>query len=181
VLVTLTNNKPKGDYHGSILKIEEADGKFDSLNFKATTYLAGGDQNGFSCPDNLAFDHSGNLWMTTDISGSAMNKEDSPYMSFKNNSLFVIPRYGDDAGKVIRVISAPRDAELTGPWFSPDGKTLFLSVQHPGSQTTDLNNPTSKWPFDNDNIPKPAVVAITGDLLEKLNNLNRIENQTKKS
>lgn len=180
VLVTLTNNKPKGDYHGSILKIEEADGKFDSLTFKATTYLAGGDENGFSCPDNLAFDHSGNLWMTTDISGSAMNKADKPYMQFKNNSLFVIPRYGEDAGKIIRVISAPRDAELTGPWFSPDGKTLFLSVQHPGSETTDLENPTSKWPFDKDNIPKPAVVAITGDLIEKLNHLNKIENQSNK-
>ena len=96
-------------------------------------------------------------------------------MPFKNNSLFVIPRYGNDAGKVIRVASAPRDAELTGPCFSPDGKTLFLSVQHPGEQTTDINNPTSLWPFDEDNIPKPSVVAITGDLIEKMNALNEVE------
>ena len=113
--------------------------------------------------------------MTSDMSGSSMNREDKPYMAFKNNSLFVIPRYGKDAGKVIRVASAPKDAELTGPWFSPDGKTLFLSVQHPGEQTKDLNNPTSTWPFDEDNIPKPAVVAITGDLIEKMNQLNQIE------
>ncbi|WP_353778373.1 alkaline phosphatase PhoX [Winogradskyella sp. 3972H.M.0a.05] len=176
ILVTLTNNKPKGDYHGSILKIEETNGAFDALTFKASTYIAGGEENGFSCPDNLAFDLAGNLWMTSDISGSSMNRPDKPYyMPFKNNSLFVIPRYGEDAGKVIRVASAPRDAELTGPWFSPDGKTLFLSVQHPGERTTDLNNPTSKWPFDGDNIPKPAVVAITGDLIEKMNKLNLIE------
>ncbi|WP_299317220.1 alkaline phosphatase PhoX [uncultured Maribacter sp.] len=175
IFVTLTNNKPKGDYHGSILKIEENNGAFDALSFKAETYLAGGDENGFSCPDNLAFDMSGNLWITTDMSGSSMNKEDKPYMSFKNNSLFVIPRFGADAGKIIRVVSAPTDAELTGPWFSPDGKTLFLSVQHPGEQTVDKNNPTSTWPFDADNIPKPAVVAITGDLIEKMNLLNRIE------
>ena len=157
------------------MKIEEADGAFDSLSFKATIYLAGGEENGFSCPDNLAFDFSGNLWMTSDMSGSAMNKVDGPYLPFKNNSLFVIPRYGKEEGKVIRVVSAPRDAELTGPWFSPDGKTLFLSVQHPGEQTKDLNQPTSKWPFDNDNIPKPSVVAITGDLIEKMNRLNEIE------
>jgi len=175
VLVSLTNNKGKGDYHGSILKIEETDGAFDALEFKASTYLAGGEENGFSCPDNLAFDQSGNLWMTSDMSGSAMNQPDGPYMPFKNNSLFVIPRYGKEAGKVIRVASAPRDAELTGPWFSPDGKTLFLSVQHPGEQTKDLNNPTSRWPFDADNIPKPSVVAITGDLIEKMNKLNQIE------
>jgi secreted PhoX family phosphatase len=174
VLVSLTNNYGKEDFHGSILKVEETDGKFDSLTFKASTYLAGGEENGFSCPDNLAFDLSGNLWITSDMSGSAMNKEDGPYMPFKNNSLFVVPRYGKDEGKVIRVASAPRDAELTGPWFSPDGKTLFLSVQHPGEQTRDLANPTSKWPFDEDNIPKPAVVAITGDLIEKMSKLRQI-------
>ena len=175
VFVSLTNNIPKKDYHGSILKIEETNGDFDALTFKASTYLAGGEENGFSCPDNLAFDLSGNLWMTSDMSGSSMNKEDKPYMPYKNNSLFVIPRYGKDAGKVIRVASAPRDAELTGPWFSPDGKTLFLSVQHPGEQTVDINNPTSKWPFDKDGVPKPAVVAIKGDLIEKMNYLNKIE------
>jgi len=175
VLVSLTNNKAKDDYHGSILKIEETNGQFDALTFKASTYLAGGADSGFSCPDNLAFDLSGNLWMTSDMSGSAMNRTDKPYMSFKNNSLFVIPRYGKDAGKVIRVASAPIDAELTGPWFSPDGKTLFLSVQHPGGETTDLNTPSSTWPFDADNIPKPAVVAITGDLIEKMNLLNQLD------
>ncbi len=175
VLVSLTNNKGKNDHHGSILKVEETNGAFDSLTFNASTYLAGGEETGFSCPDNLAFDLSGNLWITSDMSGSSMNKEDGPYMPFKNNSLFVVPRYGKDEGKVIRVASAPRDAELTGPWFSPDGKTLFLSVQHPGEQTTDLENPTSKWPFDQDGIPKPAVVAITGDLIEKMNKLRQIE------
>ncbi|HAP62786.1 MAG TPA: alkaline phosphatase [Cytophagales bacterium] len=175
ILVSLTNNKPKGDLHGSILKIEETDGAFDALTFQASTYYAGGEESGFSCPDNLAFDMSGNLWITTDMSGSAMNEGDGPYMPFKNNSLFVIPRYGADAGKVIRVVSAPRDAELTGPWFSPDGKTLFLSVQHPGEQTRDLTEPTSTWPFDTDGIPKPAVVAIQGDLIEKMNLLRQLE------
>ncbi len=181
IFVSLTNNKGKGDNHGSILKIEEANGAFDALDFEASTYIAGGEENGFSCPDNLAFDMSGNLWMTSDMSGSAMNRPDGPYMAFKNNSLFVIPRYGKDAGKVIRVASAPRDAELTGPWFSPDGKTLFLSVQHPGEQTTDLSNPTSLWPFDEDRIPKPSVVAITGDLIEKMNKLSQIETEGSKS
>ncbi|MEM7187798.1 MAG: alkaline phosphatase PhoX, partial [Bacteroidota bacterium] len=142
VLITLTNNKARNDYHGSILKIEETNGAFDATTFHATTYLAGGEENGFSCPDNLAFDLAGNLWMTSDMSGSAMNKKGSPYLPFKNNSLFVIPRYGEDAGKVIRVASAPKDAEFTGPWFSPDGKTLFLSVQHPGERTTQVSNPT---------------------------------------
>ena len=163
------------------MKVEETDGKYDSLTFKASTYLAGGEDNGFSCPDNLAFDLSGNLWFTSDMSGSKMNKEDGPYMAFKNNSLFVVPRYGEEAGSVIRVASGPRDSELTGPWFSPDGKTLFLSVQHPGEQTKDLTNPTSTWPFDHDRIPKPAVVAIKGDLLEKMNHLRQIHSSNGKA
>lgn len=175
IFVTLTNNKDKKDFHGSILKITETDGQFDALTFQASTYKAGGQENGFSCPDNLAFDLSGNLWMTSDISGWSMNKEDGPYMPFKNNGLFVIPRFGEDAGKVVQVVSAPSDAELTGPWFSPDGKTLFLSVQHPGELTQDKSAPTSTWPFDKDNIPKSAVVAITGDLIEKMNALRQIE------
>ncbi|WP_435261988.1 PhoX family protein [Tenacibaculum sp. nBUS_03] len=174
IFVSLTNNKNKGDFHGSILKIKENNSDFDALNFKASLYKAGGEESGFSCPDNLAFDLSGNLWMTSDISGSAMNKKNKPYTAFKNNSLFVIPRHGKEAGKVIRIASAPIDAELTGPWFSPDGKTLFLSVQHPGEQTKDKNKPTSKWPFDKDGIPKPAVVAITGDVIEKMNLLHKI-------
>lgn len=96
--MSLTNNKPKGDDHGSILKIEEINGKFDTLTFKASTFKAGGEESGFSCPDNLAFDLSGNLWLTSDISGSSMNRKDKPYMAFKNNGLYVIPRYGKDAG-----------------------------------------------------------------------------------
>lgn len=174
VFVTLTNNVPKGDLHGSILKLDETGGSFDAMTFESSTYLAGGEENGFSSPDNLAFDLAGNLWMTSDMSGSVMNKQ-GPYLSFKNNSLYVIPRYGVDAGKIIRVASAPRDAELTGPWFSPDGKTLFLSVQHPGEQSRDLANLTSRWPFDEDNIPKPSVVAITGGLIEKMNQLHQLE------
>ena len=172
ILISLTNNKPKKDFHGSILKIEETNGKFDALSFSASTYIAGGKETGFTCPDNLAFDLAGNLWITSDISGSSMNKIDNQYTSFKNNALYVIPRHGQNAGNVIRVASAPKEAELTGPWFSPDGKTLFLSVQHPGEQTKEVTNPTSRWPFDEDNIPKPAVVAISGDLIEKMNRLH---------
>ena len=63
ILVSLTNNTTKGDYHGSILKIEETNGDFDALSFKASTYRSGGETDGFSCPDNLAFDLAGNLWI----------------------------------------------------------------------------------------------------------------------
>ena len=81
-----------------------------------------------------------------------------------------MPSIGADAGKVIQVASAPVDAELTGPTFSPDGKTLFLSVQHPGETTTDINDCTSNWPDGDSSVPRPAVVAIQGPLLERIVN-----------
>ncbi len=166
VLVTLTNNIPKGNYFGSILKIEEDNGDHASLTFKSDTYLAGGEETGFACPDNMAFDNAGNLWFTSDMSGSLMYKE--PYESFKNNGLFLVPRNGEQAGEVIQVASAPIGAELTGPFFAPDGETLFLSVQHPGEGSPSKEQLTSTWPDGIGNIPKPSVVAIQGELLKEI-------------
>lgn len=166
VLVALSNNKPKGNYHGSILKVVETDGKHDSLTFKSEVYLAGGVETGFSCPDNMAFDPAGNLWFTSDISGSAIGKDH--YVDFKNNGLYVVPRFGTQAGEVIQVASAPYDAEFTGPFFAPDGKTLFLSVQHPGETSDSLDNLSSHWPEGGDSIPKPSVITIQGPSLEAL-------------
>jgi secreted PhoX family phosphatase len=65
--------------------------------------------------------------------------------------------------KFLLLESSPIDAELTGPWFTPDEKTLFLAVQHPGEGMVDPANPTGTWPNrPGDNQPRPAVVAITG-------------------
>ena len=170
VYISLTNNKTRGDMMGSILKIEEDDPENKcSLTFKASTFLAGGEETGFACPDNLAFDKMGNLWFTSDISGSSMNK--APYTSFGNNGLFVVPSFGKDMGKAIQVASAPNDAELTGPCFSPDGRTLFLSVQHPGEKTTDLSSPSSIWPKNDSLLPRPAVICIQGPALDQLNQI----------
>ncbi|MCP4456881.1 MAG: DUF839 domain-containing protein [Cytophagales bacterium] len=165
ILVSLTNNKPKGNYHGSIMKIMES-GDYDSLEFAHDTFLTGGENSGFSCPDNMAFDNAGNLWFASDISSSSMGK--APYVSFGNNGLFVLVRNGDQAGEILQVASAPNDAEFTGIFFTPDGETLFLSVQHPGEKTKDLANLTSNWPGGGTTIPLSSVIAIQGDLLEGL-------------
>ena len=166
ILVALTNNKDKNNFYGGLLRIKESS-DFDSLTFVADTWLSGGPSTGFACPDNLAFDAKGNLWMTVDISEKAIGKPH--YKMFGNNGLFYIPMSGPYGGIPVQVASAPVDAEFTGPWFSPDYKTLFLSVQHPGSRTMhNLKKPTSTWPDGPGELPKPAVVAIQGPLLEKL-------------
>lgn len=168
VLVTLTNNKPKGNYHGSIMSITETSGN-DGLDFEYDSFLVGGEETGFSCPDNMAFDKSGNLWFCSDISGSSIGKE--PYEAFGNNGLFVLVRNGESTGEIFQVASAPNDAELTGPCFMPDGETLLVSVQHPGSETTDMANLTSNWPGGGTTVPRSAVVAIQGDLIRSLQNI----------
>jgi secreted PhoX family phosphatase len=166
VLVTLTNNLPKGDFVGQIMKIEEDSADKTGLKFKADTFLAGGPELGFACPDNMVFDPKGNLWFTSDMSGSLMNREER-YKPFGNNGLFV---YNAAEDKVIQVASAPMDAEFTGPYFSPDGTSLFLSVQHPGETSKSLMKEeiSSHWPDGGENIPRAAVVVISGKALDEL-------------
>lgn len=164
VLIALTNNKPAGRPFGKILKIKERGNNPLSLTFTTEVFLEGGEKGGFACPDNLAFDPKGNLWFTTDMGGSEMHR--GTLQNFGNNGLFVVMREGSQKGIPVQMASAPLEAEFTGPLFSPDGKTLFLSVQHPGEQSKTKDNPTSQWPSGG--IPRSAVVTLTGPLLEKI-------------
>lgn len=166
VFVALSNNKPKGDFHGSILKIMEDNNDKTSTTFQSETYVIGGEKEMFSSPDNMAFDPKGNLWFTTDVSGSSLGIGE--YAFFNANRLFVIPRSGKNQGQLICVASAPVAAEFTGPFFHPNGKTLFLSVQHPGETSSSLDNLTSHWPQGRNSIPKSSVISISGKSLDAL-------------
>lgn len=157
VFIALTNNTKHGNYYGQIYRLFEAENDAESMEFSYEVFIAGGPQSRFACPDNLMFDQAGNLWVTTDISSNKLNQ--GPYKSFGNNGLFMIPTEGQNKGKAMQFASAPVQAELTGPWLAPDGETLFLSIQHPGEETEEVNNPTSRWPYGD--IPRPSVVAIS--------------------
>lgn len=166
VFVALTNNINRMNFHGSIMKITPKDGDHTSEDFIASDFLVGGEGVGFSCPDNLMFDPKGNLWFSTDMSGKVIGKP--PYTSFGNNALFYTPLSGPDAGAIIRVAEGPIDSELTGLCITPDKKGLFVCVQHPGELTKDVSKPTSRWPRGGSEIPRPAVVEIRGEFLEKV-------------
>jgi len=160
VYIAHTNNDTHGNIHGHITRFLEKGNDLAALEFDFEIFIAGGRQSGFSAPDNLTFDSKGNLWTVTDMSSSSMNKGVHKFAG--NNGLYVIPTTGKDKGKAFQFASAPVDAELTGPWFTPDESTLFLAVQHPGENST-AEKMTSMWPHrQGDNIPRPAVVAITG-------------------
>jgi len=57
-------------------------------------------------------------------------------------------------------MSAPKDAEVCGCEFTPEGDTLFLSVQHPGDEGS-VTSPNSDWPDGHGRLPRPSVIAIT--------------------
>lgn len=161
IFIAHTNNDKHGNMHGHITRFFEKDNDLAATEFDFEIFAAGGRQSGFSAPDNLTFDSNGNLWTVTDISSSSVTK--GIFRHFGNNGMFVIPTSGEHAGEAFQFASGPREAELTGPWFTPDEATLFLSVQHPGEETEDVNNPTSMWPHRaGDKMPRPGVVAITG-------------------
>ena len=160
VFISFTNNSKKKDYDGSIIRIIEKNNDPESLEFEWEVFATGGVASGFSCPDNLTFDSKGNLWVLCDVSNTKLNKD--RYIPFKNNSMFMIPTQGENKGKAFRFASGPVDCELCGGTFTPDESTLFLSVQHPGENSLTQENPTSRWPNYGDDIPRPAVIAVTG-------------------
>lgn len=161
IFICHTNNDNHGNIHGHITRIFEGNNDLGSLEFDFEIFAAGGRQSGFSSPDNLAFDSNGHLWVVTDISSSSQNK--GVHKSFMNNGLFVIPTSGPDKAIALQFASGPVESELTGPFFTPDEQTLFLSVQHPGENTKDLNQPTSTWPHrKGEKMARCGVVAISG-------------------
>lgn len=95
---------------------------------------------GFSGPDNLAVDRSGNLWMVTDRGGGSADLE-----VFGNNSCWVLPSQGAAAGGAFCFATGPVECELTGPCFDAGESTLFLSVQHPGERHGTRQGSAGDW------------------------------------
>jgi uncharacterized protein len=103
-------------------------------------------------PDNLAFDGAGRMWIATDGQPRAVEFCDS---------LYATDVEGPGRGLTRLFFNGPVGCEITGPCFTPDDRTLFLSVQHPG-EGSKLKSPSTRWPDFSDAMPpRPAVVAIT--------------------
>ncbi len=105
-----------------------------------------------ACPDNLGFDPQGRLWIVSDADSTLIG----------NNGCFVVPTAGPDRGQLRQIASGPVGCEVCGCEFTPDGRTLFLSIQHPGEGGS-IEAPISHWPDGGDLPARSAVVAITRD------------------
>jgi secreted PhoX family phosphatase len=156
--------------HGEIWRIEE-EGDGTGTRFTWSRWKAGGPNDAeasgrvFAAPDNLSFDPEGNLWVVCDIATFRLNA-DERFTAFQNNGMFFIPASGGAAGVPVQFASAPCEAELTGPSWTPGRETLFLAVQHPGEangmRTSAMTAPRgSNWPSGRlGDPPRPGVVAI---------------------
>ncbi len=115
------------------------------------TYFAGFDKSQvspISCPDNVAFDSDGNLWISTD--GNALGS---------NDGVFRVPTAGPNRGQVLQFATMPRLAEACGPLITDNNRSLFFAVQHPGeSDTASFEAQASTWPHTDD-FPRPSVVV----------------------
>jgi secreted PhoX family phosphatase len=70
------------------------------------------------------------------------------------------------SGEVRRFMTAPTNSEVTGCALTPDGRTMFVNVQHPGETPSDRSDPAqptrfSRWPDGEGAVrPRSATVVI---------------------
>ncbi|MCT2586474.1 PhoX family protein [Actinophytocola gossypii] len=149
--------------HGHVLELEEhrRDNTAERFSWQLLlvcgdpespdTYFGGYDKSQvspISCPDNIAFDDRGNLWLSTD--GNALGS---------NDGLFAVPVEGRERGHVKQFLTVPAGAETCGPIIRDD--FVLVSVQHPGElDGASADNPLSHWPDGGDSQPRPSVVAV---------------------
>ena len=112
----------------------------------------------FGSPDNCAFDPQGRLWIATD-QGENWKRTNNA------DGVWACEVAGADRALTKFFARMPLGAECCGPCFTPDGKTLFVAVQHPaadGVGPLDYENPATRWPdFKPDMPTRPSVIAIT--------------------
>ncbi|MFF4520090.1 PhoX family protein [Streptomyces bluensis] len=178
VYVALTNNSNRGvgsnakadeanprnaNKHGHILELTERWNRPESTTFAWQLFLVAGDPNdpatyfaGFpkdqvspiSCPDNVAFDPHGNLWISTD--GNALGSHDG---------LFGVATKGERRGELKQFLTVPNGAETCGPIVQD--RRVLVAVQHPGEiDGASVENPKSAWPDGEGKIVRPSVVSV---------------------
>ncbi len=115
----------------------------------------------FSSPDGLWFDPEGRLWIQTDMSEEVLNKGD--HAQYGNNQMLAAdPR----TGEIRRFLTGPIGQEITGVVTTPDMKTMFVNVQHPGATTSKEDFAAgkflSRWPEKGaSSYPRSATLVIT--------------------
>jgi secreted PhoX family phosphatase len=189
VYCTLTNNGTRGtgklpgtdksnprsqNVFGHIIRWREDGNDPAALRFKWDIFVQAGDPrhsepekrgdikgDAFGSPDGLWFDDGGLLWIQTDVSTSTLNR--NHYERLGNNMMLAADIR---TGEIRRFLTGPNGAEVTGVITTPDGRTMFVNIQHPGETSSERNDPknpraVSSWPDGpSGGRPRSATVVI---------------------
>jgi len=188
VYVTLTNNSARGrpgqpgvdaanpranNTMGQILRWRE-DADLDATSFRWTHFVLAGDAaneraeargnvkgDAFGSPDGLWIDPRGVLWIQTDASAAVTGQGD--YARLPNNQMLACD---PTVGEVRRFLIGPIGCEVAGVVTTPDLRTMFVNIQHPGEDARVMADPArptriSSWP--DGGRPRSATVVITKD------------------
>jgi secreted PhoX family phosphatase len=188
VYCTLTNNSQRGrpnrpgadaanpranNVMGQIIRWKER-GDFDATAFTWDHFVLAGDPaqgradargnvkgDIFACPDGLWFDSRGVLWIQTDMHASQMYQGELANLQ-SNAMLAADPR----TGEVRRFLVGPPNCEVTGVVTTPDLRTMFVNIQHPGESPSDRSDPDnparfSTWPTGTPGArPRSSTVVV---------------------
>lgn len=83
---------------------------------------------------------------------------------FGNNQMLVAD---PKTGEMKRFLVGPLGAEITGITTTPDMRTLFINIQHPGEGST-ATNLLSTWPDGPGKRPRSATVIISREDKKRL-------------
>jgi secreted PhoX family phosphatase len=171
----------QGNVNGHILRLKEGAGESTATTFTWDVYLFGAEAGAssgfvnlsnltsdqdFSSPDGLWFSpKTGICWIQTDdgaytdttncmmLAGIPGQVGDggSKTLNYGTVSVTTYAGKAPAADKLKRFLVGPKDCEITGICETPDGRTMFVNIQHPGESTkaADVADPskyTSQWP-----------------------------------
>ncbi|WP_343067184.1 PhoX family phosphatase [Hydrogenophaga aromaticivorans] len=192
------SKEQKGNVNGHIVRL--ADASPAGSSFKWDIYVFGAeagadksavnlsnltDDNDMSAPDGLVFSPAtGVCWIQTD-DGAFTDKTNCMMLA-------AIPgKVGDGGARTVkhgdkqvttyvgktptpatlaRFLVGPKGCEITGWCETPDGRAMFINIQHPGESTAmaDVNDPAkyqSQWPanagYGAGKRPRSATIVIT--------------------
>jgi len=181
VFCTLTNNKYRGkkenqpvggpnpraeNKYGQIVRWRPTVADHTSDSFDWDLFLIAGNpsihkdfyagstninhENMFNSPDGIGFDDAGRLWIQTD--GNYSNE--GQFAGMGNNQMLCAD---PQTGEVRRFATGPNACEITGLAFSLDQKTMFIGVQHPGT------NVPSNFPAGGNTKARSTIMQVQRD------------------
>jgi secreted PhoX family phosphatase len=153
---------------GHILRWREEGGDVAATRFRWEVFVLAGPEgkstikgDAFACPDGLWIDAMGTLWVQTDVSPTALGRGE--FAALGNNQMLAV----DPELRVFRrFLTGPRGCEVTGFHTTPDNRSAFVNIQHPGETPGDRSNPEnprafSNWPdYQPNGRPRSSTVVI---------------------